>query len=69
MKRCVHYVGFRDERFITAFRAFGGPAFIHRVWDKRSQRDIADIDLVVFASGSHDQAFSQYNGGDLDEGT
>lgn len=34
----VHYVGFRDDRFTTARRIWGGPAFIHRQWDLRRQR-------------------------------
>lgn len=53
--RCVHYVGFRDDRFLNALKVFGGPAFVHRIWDMRARREIADDDLVVFANGPADQ--------------
>lgn len=53
--RAVHFVGFRGEEYASAVRAFGHPHFIHRGWDLRAQREIADDDLVVFASGSHEQ--------------
>ncbi|MEL7341695.1 MAG: hypothetical protein AAGM67_14540 [Bacteroidota bacterium] len=65
--RCVHYVGFKDDRFLTAYRAFGGPVFIHRSWDKRGQREIGENDLVVFANGPADQSFSEYNAPDIIE--
>ncbi|MCA1298027.1 hypothetical protein [Stappia indica] len=66
--RCVHYVGFRDDRFLAAYRAFGGPVIIHRVWDKRARREIdPEADLVVFANGPHDQAPRARNGDDLVE--
>lgn len=64
--RCVHYVGFRDDRFLSAWRAFGGPVIIHRVWDSRAQRDIGHEDLVVFAEGDETQPFRR-NGDDLVE--
>lgn len=67
MTRCVHYIGFRDDRYLSAWRAFGGPVFIHRVWDRRGQRDIGADDLVVFASGDETQPFKR-NGDDLKEG-
>lgn len=66
-KKCVHYVGFRDERYLNAFRVFGGPAFIHRVWDQRAHREIAENDVVVFATGPHDQTPRDRNGNDLTE--
>lgn len=66
--RCVHYVGFRDDRFLNAYRVFGGPVFIHRVWDRRAFREIGDDDVVVFANGPHDQAPKERNGNDLNEG-
>ncbi|HEX2753746.1 MAG TPA: hypothetical protein VHP34_11700 [Alphaproteobacteria bacterium] len=52
---CVHFVGFRGEEYHSAVKAFGKPHFIHRGWDLRAQREIAHDDLVIFASGSHDQ--------------
>lgn len=66
---CVHYVGFRDDRFLNAYRAFGGPSFIHRVWDRRARRDISEDDLVVFATGPHDQTVADRNGDDIREPT
>jgi hypothetical protein len=65
--RCVHYVGFRDDRYLTARRAFGGPAFIHRWWDRRAAREIAPGDLVVFATGDADQAPRRFNAPDIIE--
>ena len=56
MDRCTHFVGFRSEEYISALRAFGPPDFIHRGWDLRARREIADGDLIVFAFGPHDQA-------------
>lgn len=55
MKRCIHFVGFRGDEYMSAVRAFGEPDFIHRGWDLRAQREIADGDLVVFATGAQDQ--------------
>lgn len=55
MERCVHFVGFSGEEYWSAVKAFGPPHFIHRGWDLRARREIADGDLVVFAKGSHDQ--------------
>lgn len=55
MNRCVHFVGFKGEEYHSAVKAFGPPHFIHRGWDLRAQREIADDDFVVFAAGPHDQ--------------
>lgn len=55
MTRLTHFVGFRDDRYFATMRAFGPPDFIHRGWDLRARREIADGDLIVFADGSHDQ--------------
>lgn len=55
MRRCVHFVGSRGDEYLSAVRAFGEPDFIHRGWDLRAQREIADGDLVVFASGEYNQ--------------
>jgi hypothetical protein len=51
----VHFVGFRGNEYLSAVKAFGKPDYIHRGWDRRAQRDIAEGDTVVFASGSADQ--------------
>ena len=64
--RCVHYVGFRDDRYLSAWRAFGGPVIIHRAWDRRALCEIGDGDLVVFAHGDETQPFRR-NGDDLTE--
>jgi len=65
--RCVHYVGFRDDRFWNAFRVWGGPHFIHRWWDRRAAREIDSDDVVVFATGPADQSPRERNAQDLDE--
>ena len=63
----VHYVGFRGDEFVRAKRLFGGPVIIHRVWDRRAQRDIGPDDLVVFADGDDTQPLARWNGDDIDE--
>lgn len=65
--RCVHYVGFRDDRYWNAFRIWGGPRIIHRVWDKRAYREIGEEDVVIFAEGDWWQEPSEHHGRDLDE--
>lgn len=67
MDRAVHFVGFRGEEFWSAVKAFGRPDFIHRGWDKRARRELADDDLVVFATGEFDQTVSDRNFDDIDE--
>lgn len=57
----VHFVWFRGEEYIHACRVWGTPDFIHRVWDKRARQEIADVDTVVFARGSHDQVSKEHN--------
>lgn len=65
--KAVHYVGFRDDRLLTAKRIWGGPAFYHRRWDRRAQRDIGPLDIVIFADGDETQPLARTNGDDLDE--
>lgn len=63
----VHFVGFPDNhgrQFQNAVRMFGPPAFMHRFWDQRAQRDIAPDDTVVFASGDDRQPVRRWNGDD-----
>ncbi len=50
-KSCTHFVGFRGGEYLSAVRVFGRPDFIHRGWDLRAKREIADGDLIVFATG------------------
>lgn len=52
---CTHFVGFKGDEYSRACRVFGAPDFIHRGWDKRALREIADGDRVIFATGPHDQ--------------
>lgn len=63
----IHFVGFRDDRYWNAVKVWGKPDFFHQRWDTRAKREIADGDTVVFATGSHDQKHSKYNGIDLIE--
>lgn len=55
MTPCVHFVGFRGEEYWSAVKVFGLPDFIHRGWDLRARREIADGDMIVFATGGADQ--------------
>lgn len=62
-----HFVGFPDNHgrtFQSAVRVFGPPAFMHRFWDRRAQRDIAEGDLVIFATRDEHQPVRQWNGDD-----
>jgi hypothetical protein len=43
LAKCVHFVGFRDDRYWNAVKVFGSPQFIHRGWDLRAQRETARI--------------------------
>lgn len=65
--KALHFVGFRDDRYWNAVRVWGPPTFIHYVWDRRAQRDIASGDTVVFAKGEFDQQPGRFNGPDLIE--
>lgn len=55
MRKAVHFVGFRGNEYTSAVRAFGPPDFIHRGWDLRARREIADGDTIVFAAGNASQ--------------
>ena len=50
MKHCVHFVGFRDDRYWNAVAVFGLPDFVHVHWDRRAMADVAPGDTVVFAT-------------------
>ena len=65
----LHFVGFRDDRYLNAVRVFGLPDFIHRGWDRRAQREIAPGDVVVFAEGDFDQRPRGMSFNDINEGT
>jgi hypothetical protein len=55
MRSTIHFVGFRGEEFWSAVRVWGRPDFIHRGWDLRARREIAESDTVVFAKGEFDK--------------
>ncbi len=65
--RCIHYVGFRDDRYWNAYRIFGGPRVIHRRWDFYATRDVGPDDVVIFATGDATQPVADRNATDLDE--
>ncbi|GJD45152.1 hypothetical protein AFCDBAGC_3021 [Methylobacterium cerastii] len=65
--RCVHYVGFKDDRYWNAVRIFGGPRVIHRRWDWFAVHDVGPDDLVVFAEGDERQPMAAWNATDIDE--
>lgn len=62
----LHFVRFDrfDQRYSNAVAVFGQPDFLHRLWDRRARREIADDDMIVFAKGDADQGLSPYNGDD-----
>ena len=65
--KATHFVRFDDnhgQQFWNAVRAFGPPHFLHRNWDQRARREIADGDTVVFAKGDENQPVSPFNGDD-----
>ena len=48
----LHFVGFKDgTAYNSAVQVWGKPDFIHRGWDLRAKRQIADTDTVIFAAG------------------
>lgn len=66
-ERATHFVGFRDDRYQAAVRAFGKPDFIHPAWDQRARREIADGDRIVFATGDESQPVARFNAPDFIE--
>lgn len=64
---CLHFVGFRDDRWWNAVRVFGRPDFVHPRWDMRARREIAENDMVVFADGDEFQTVSRFNAPDYIE--
>lgn len=51
----MHFVGFKDDRYQSAVKAFGKPDFVHRFWDRRAVDEVAPGDVVVFADGDEAQ--------------
>ncbi len=66
--RAIHFVGFRGDEFWSAVKIWGRPGFIHRGWDPRARSEIADGDIVIFATGEHNQPGRERNFQDIDEG-
>lgn len=66
-KACLHFVGFRDDRWWNAVRVFGKPDFIHPKWDQRARREIASEDTIVFADGDENQRVRFHNAQDYIE--
>lgn len=56
----LHFVGFKDDRYFNAVKVFGKPDFVHRFWDVRATHEVAEGDVVVFASGDDTQAVTPY---------
>jgi hypothetical protein len=50
-KPALHFVRFRDDRYLTAVKVFGWPDFVHRHWDHRAVAEVMPGDTVVFAEG------------------
>lgn len=66
-KPCLHFVGFRDDRYWNALRVFGPPDFVHPAWDPRARREIAPGDTIVFATGDERQPVTRFNAPDFVE--
>ncbi len=60
MKHATHFVGFKDDRFLTAVRTFGPPDFIHRFWDHRAVAEVCPGDRVIFAAGDESQRVNEF---------
>ncbi len=56
----LHFVGFKDDRWHNAVRAFGRPDFVHRFWDRRAMDEVAPDDVVVFADGDEHQPVREF---------
>jgi hypothetical protein len=61
----IHFVGFRGDEYLRAIRIFGKPDFIHRGWDLRALREIAEGDVVIFAKGDDSQPPSKHSYEDI----
>lgn len=61
VRRLVHFVGFRDDRYWNAARVWGAPDVIHETWDIYAADDVAPGDVVLFAKGESDQEPRSFN--------
>ena len=48
MVRTVHYVGFRGDEYVRAYRVWGGPVMIHKDNDPRVMTEVGPDDVVVY---------------------
>ncbi|MFL0160736.1 hypothetical protein, partial [Mycobacteroides chelonae] len=55
-KPMLHFVRFKDDRYLNAVKTFGRPDFVHRFWDHRAVAEVMPGDTVVFAEGDEHQA-------------
>lgn len=66
MTRVVHYIGFRDDAYLRAFRIWGGPVMIHRVNDTRTQSEIDPVtDIAIYAGTQREGRIHQIPGTDV----
>lgn len=63
----LHFVGFRDDRYWSAVKAFGLPDIYHRRWDHRAKAEIMPGDVAVFAVGSIEDEPTPYGWDDSHE--
>jgi hypothetical protein len=65
MRPALHFIGFRGDEYLSAVRVWGRPDFIHRVHDKRAFREIAPVDIVVFAGKERPDVVREVNAPDV----
>lgn len=53
MVRVVHYVGFRGDEYVRAYRIWGGPVMIHKGNDPRVMTEVGPEDVVVYGPKSN----------------
>lgn len=63
----IHFIGFRGNEVISALRVWGKPDFWHLGWDTRALREIADGDVLIFATGDEHTPPSRYTFDDIRE--
>lgn len=63
----LHFVDFKGDEYWSAVKVWGRPDFIHRRWDLRARRELADEDTVIFAQGTADDQPAVKSGDDLRE--
>jgi len=48
---CIHFIGFKDDRYWNAVKVWGKPDFYHRYWDYRAQSMLSEGGKAIFAKG------------------